>query len=71
MVFKGMNFGKPLVRIALELQWIRGDGLFFFKLIGKSCSGAIVGAADIGEFDVTIFLELTGPERRADHRDAS
>ena len=71
MVFKGMNFGKPLVRIALELQWIGGDGLFFFKLIGKCCGGAIVGAADIGKFDVTIFLELTGPECRADHRDAS
>ena len=43
----------------------------FFEFVRKCCGGAIVGATDIGEFDVTIFLELTGPERRADHRDSS
>ena len=50
-----MNPGKLSARIALELQWIRSGGLIFIKPIRKCRGGAIVGAADIGEFHVTIF----------------
>ena len=49
---------------------MRCDGLIFFKSIGKCCGGGIVEAVDIREFDLTFFLEFTGPERRTDDRNA-
>ena len=52
---EGMNPGKLSSRIALELQRIRSGRLIFIKPISISRVGAIVGAADIGEFNVTIF----------------
>ena len=35
--------------------------LIFFESIGKGGGGGVVGAIDICELDVTIFLEFTGP----------
>ena len=70
-LFKRLNPQELLAQIEIQLKWIRSSRLIFIEIISKCRSGTIVWASDIGEFDVTIFLELTGSERRADHRDAS
>ena len=54
-VLKRLNPKKLLVQIAIQLKWIRSRRLILIETISKCRSSTIVWAADIGEFDVTIF----------------